>query len=206
MSDNVILIGAGGHAKVIADIIRCRGDRIIGYLDDNVTGDIDNIPVLGTTSGIARFTSRAGFFVAIGNAMAREKIMAAVTSAGGSCYTAIHPTAVIAQDTTIAPGTAIMANAVINSGSIVGRGVIINTGATIDHDNRIGDFCHIAPGAHLSGTVQLGKSVWVGTGAAIINNVSICANTTVGAGAAVTHDITTPGVYVGVPARLLRKE
>ena len=194
MNKKVIIIGAGGHSKVISDIIKLSGDILVGYLDDSKSGTFCDGNIIGTTDDIG--THDCLYFVAIGNNEVRERLM----KHGVRWYTAIHPSAVIASDVIIDEGTAIMANAVINSGSKIGRGVIINTAATVDHDNIINDFSHIGPGAHLAGTVHIGEKVWIGIGANIINDISICSGTVVGAGAVVIKNIVNNGTYIGVPA------
>lgn len=93
----------------------------------------------------------------------------------------------------------------VNSDTVIGNGCIVNTGATVDYDNRIADYAHISVGAHTAGTVGIGRGTWVGIGAVVSNNVDVCAGCMIGAGAVVVRDITVPGTYVGVPARLLRE-
>ena len=95
-----------------------------------------------------------------------------------------------------------MAVTVINSGAIIGNGCVIYTASSVDHDCKVGEFVHIAVGAHLSGSVKIQEITWVGAGATISNNVSICGNCMIGAGAVVVEDITTVGVYIGVPAKI----
>ena len=124
----VIIIGAGGHARVIADIIKLNGDIVYGFLDDKGQENIHELKILGGIDDINRFLEKDCYFiVAIGNNQIRYEIMTKYSNA--IWYTAIHPAAVIANDVEIGSGTAIMANAVINTGSKIGRGVIINTSA-----------------------------------------------------------------------------
>ncbi len=199
----VIIIGAGGHGKVVADIIRLNGDTVYGFLDDKEPEVLPGFPVIGRVNLINTLDNKAFcFFVAIGNNKIRQTIMESYYKV--EWYTAIHPSAVIADDTEIGTGTAVMANAVVNSGSKIGRGVIINTAATVDHDNIIGDFVHISPGAHLAGTVHIGDRCWIGIGANVINNIDICDTCIIGAGAVVVKEIKDNGTYVGVPARKIK--
>ena len=200
MNRNVVIIGASGHGKVIADIVKCSGDRVVGFLDDNpyLTEGFVGFPLLGTVNEYAQY-SDCEFVVGIGNAAVRERI--ANQLVGVVWYTAIHPSAVISDlDTDIGEGSVVMANAVINPGAKIGRHCIINTGAIVDHDNRIDDFTHISVSAKLAGTVSIGKRTWIGIGASIKNNISICSDCMIGAGAVVVHDITESGTYIGVPA------
>ncbi len=200
MNKNVIIIGAGGHAKVIRDIIEANGDTVKGFLDDKATST-EYFNILGKTSDIQLFNNEnTEFFVGIGNAAVRERIM----SMPLKWYTAIHPSAVVSPYAAIGEGTCIMANAVVNSHAQLGRGVIVNTCASVDHDCKIGSFNHIACGAHIAGTVSTGDRVWIGAGASTRNNISICSDVTVGVGGAVVKDITEQGTYVGVPAKKIK--
>ncbi len=189
----VIVIGASGHGKVVADIVKLSGDEVVGFLDDKSRDELSGFNILGTTADIG--STDYWYFIAVGNCEIRERIMQNEVK----WYTAIHPTAVIAEGVKIGHGSCVMANAVINPGSKIGIGVIVNTAATVDHDCTISDFVHIAPGAHISGTVSVGGKCWIGIGSTIINNVSICANCTIGAGAVVIKDIVEAGTYIGVP-------
>lgn len=203
MKKSVVIIGASGHGKVIADIVKRNGDTIVGFLDDapNRPDSFIGYPILGTTDEYHSI-SDAQYIIAIGNAQIREKIANKLN--GVSWYTAIHPSAVISDiDVVIGDGTVVMANAVINPGTSIGCHCIVNTGAIVEHDNRIEDYVHISVGTKLAGTVTIGKSTWVGIGAVVSNNISICENCTIGAGAVVIRDIPASGTYVGVPAKKL---
>lgn len=196
---DVIIIGTGGHAKVIADIVLCSGDNLVGFLtsDRDKTTFIDR-PVLGTDADYAKYTGCC-FVIAIGDSRARERIASSMT--GAKWYTAIHPSAVVSSlGVHIGEGSAVMANAVINPFAKTGAHCIINTGAIVEHDNVIGDYAHISVGAKLAGTVHVGDHTWVGVGASVRNNISICDGCIIGAGAVVVKDIASPGIYVGVPA------
>lgn len=197
---SVIIIGASGHGKVVADIIQKSGDSVLGFLDDNpnLSDTFIGFPVLGAVNEYAKYD--AEFVIAIGNAVIRERIADKLTDV--SWYTAIHPTAVISDiDVNIGVGTVVMANAVINTGTKIGRHCIINTGAVVEHDNQISNFVHVSVGAKLAGTVKIGKGTWVGIGSSVSNNISICNNCMIGAGAAVIKNIENSGTYVGVPAK-----
>ena len=200
MKKSVVIIGNGGHGRVIADIVRCSGDELIGFLDDGVAPD-DKNQVLGRTSGYKLYKD-AHFIVGIGNGSIRRKIVEGMPDV--KWYTAIHPSAVISSNAVIGEGSAIMANSTINIDSIVGKHSIINTGAIVEHDNRIGDYVHVSVGAKLGGTVFVGNDTWLGIGAVISNNISICEECMIGAGTVVVHDINEKGTYVGVPARKIK--
>ena len=198
MSDKVILIGAGGHAKVVADIVLKSGDQLLGFLDDDPEKTcVMGYPVLGHVSEWERFAGEARFMLAIGNNHLRESLGARLQV---DWYTAIHPSAQIGMDVVIGEGSAVMANAVINSGARVGRHCIINTSSTVEHDNVIGNYAHVSVGAKLGGSVNVGDGVWIGIGATVKNNVSICEKCVIGAGCVVVKNIEKRGIYVGIPA------
>lgn len=203
---SVVIIGASGHGKVIADIIQRSGDRLIGFLDDNSKLPVTffGFPLLGTVEQYGEYAEEAEFIIAIGNADIRGRIVDKLD--GISWYTAVHPTAVISEfGVSIGEGSVIMANAVINPDSSIGRHCIINSGAVIEHDNVIEDFVHVSVGAKLAGTVLVGKGTWIGIGAIISNNLNICSKCVIGAGAVVVKDIDDAGTYIGVPVERLEK-
>lgn len=205
MSKEVVIIGAGGHGKVIADIILKAGDKIKGFLDDSypVKQYFIGYPILGKTSACKEIKDVA-FVIAIGNSHIREKIVKEVGEL--EWYTAIHPTAVVSSlDVSVGEGTVVMANAVINPGTHIGKHCIINSGAIVEHDNQISDYVHVSVGAKLAGTVSLGDRTWIGIGAVISNNISICEECMIGAGAVVVKDIERPGIYTGIPAKEKQK-
>lgn len=192
----LIIIGASGHGKVIADIAVRNGYEDIVFLDDDENvRECAGFPVIGKTVEAKEMDGDK--IVAIGNPKTRERILEEVSEV----ITLIHPDAVISRRVEIGEGSVIMAGAVINTDVVIGKGCIINTGASVDHDCRIGDFAHISVGAHVAGTCEIGKKTWIGAGATVSNNVNICGDCMIGAGAVVIKDIDKPGTYVGVPAR-----
>lgn len=202
MSKDVIIIGAGGHAKVIADIIYKSGDNLIGFLDDNLANKGKEIylgkKVLGTTKDIEIYNKNY-FIIGIGNNSIRKKIN---NENNLKLYTAIHPSAIIAEDVKIGTGSVIMAGVVINPGTVIGKNCIINTCSSLDHDNLLEDYVHISPGAHLAGTVSIKEGTWICTGAIVKNNITIGKNNIIGAGCVVIKDIIEENTtYIGVPAR-----
>lgn len=192
----VVILGAGGHAHVIADAVALCGDKVIAFLDD----DKNVVDRCGSISDYVKFKD-AEFVIGIGNADVREHISCELNV---KWYTAIHPSAIISPSATIGEGTVVMPNAVINARAIIGNHCIINSGAIIEHDNVISDFAHISVGAKLGGTVSVGKKTWIGIGSTIKNNVKICSDCIIGAGATVIDDIREIGTYVGVPARKIK--
>lgn len=201
MCKEVIIIGAGGHGKVIADIIEKNGDKVYGFLDDSTDkSEIMGYPVLGKTEDCKKYKDKE-FFIAIGNNSVRKKIVLKYSEI--RYYTAIHPMAIISRDVKIGEGTCIMAGCVINADTKIGKHSIINSGSVVEHDNVLENFVHLSPGAVLCGTVRVGECTHIGAGVTVKNNVSITGETIIGVGAAVVSDIQIPGTYCGVPAKMI---
>ena len=200
MMNRLIIIGASGHGKVIADIAIKNGYSDIAFLDDRSdTVECAGFPVLGNTQAYAQYPD-ADFFVGIGSPRIRERYHHLLNDA--HIVTLVHPDAVISRRVEIGKGSVVMAGSVINSDTTIGEGCIINTCSSVDHDNKIGSFVHIAVGAHLCGTVEVGNCTWIGAGATVSNNISICNDCMIGAGTVVIKDIKESGTYIGVPAAI----
>lgn len=208
MGKKVVIIGAGGHAKVIADIVEKSGDTVYGFLDDKlpegtIIANNKLFKVIGDFN--KRFTlpithQDLEFVIAIGDNKKRKEI-AEKSVHNIKYYTAIHPSATIGLDVSIGEGTVVMANSCINTSATIGRHCIINTGSIIEHDNVLEDYVHISPNATLAGTVKVGERTHIGISATVKNNIEICEECIIGAGAVVVKDIKEKGTYVGVPAR-----
>lgn len=196
LNRNVVILGAGGHAHVIADIIIACGDKVEAFLDDNIS-------IEGVSGSISQYADYKDceFVIGIGNAEIRKKLSGLPVK----WYTAIHPSAVVSPKAAIGEGTVVMPNAVINSGAMIGKHAIINTSAVVEHDNVIGDYVHISVGAKTGGTVHVGESTWVGIGATVNNNINICGGCIIGAGAVVVKDVKIKGIYIGIPAKMSRE-
>ncbi|MFZ2715272.1 MAG: acetyltransferase [Streptococcus suis] len=203
MKDKLIIIGASGHGKVVADIaIKMNKWQSIAFLDDDQSIKTSmGLEVIGKTADAFTYKDEADFFVAIGSNTTREKIQEKLIEEGLNVVSLIHPNSVIGTDVEIGIGSVVMAGVVINSSSRIGDGCIINTSASLDHDNVIEDYVHISPGVRTAGSVGIGKGAWLGIGSVVSNNVNICSGCKVGAGAVVVKHITEPGTYVGVPVR-----
>lgn len=194
----LVIIGASGHGKVVADIARKVGYKEIVFLDDNEgIYECGDYPVIGKSTEAGMID--ADVIVGIGNANVRRRIQESIPAS--QLVTLIHPDAVVAEDVVIGVGTVVIAGVVINSGTRIGNGCIINTCSSVDHDCQVGDYVHIAVGSHLCGSVSVGNETWIGAGAIVSNNVSICPNCMIGAGAVVINDILEIGTYVGIPAK-----
>ena len=197
--NRLIIVGAGGHGKVIADSALKNGYTDICFVDDTVTGDIMGFPVIGRCDAIECLDDgSADFIIGIGNNAVRKAIAEANNV---NWVSIIHPSAEIAFNAEIGKGTVVMARAVVNACTTVGEHCIINTGAVVEHDNVIENYVHISPNAALGGTVRVGSLTHVGIGATVINNVEICTDCIIGAGAVVIRDIQTSGTYIGAPAK-----
>lgn len=194
----LVIIGASGHGKVVADIAIKNGYNEIFFLDDDESiYECGSYPIVGKSPEAG--TIDADVIIGIGNAGVRKRIQVSIPDE--KMATLIHPDAVVADDVVIGAGTVVMAGAVINPGARIGKGCIINTCSSVDHDCEIGDYVHIAVGSHLCGTTFVGNETWIGAGAIVSNNVSICPNCMIGAGAVVIKEIKESGTYVGVPAK-----
>jgi sugar O-acyltransferase (sialic acid O-acetyltransferase NeuD family) len=196
--NKLIIIGASGHGKVIADIAVNLGYENIVFLDDDAEiKECAGFPVVGKTKLMHQMEGEK--IVAIGNAKIRKRMMSEI-----ECITLIHPKAVISRRVDIGKGSVVMAGVVINSDSKIGKGCIVNTGASIDHDCSIGDYCHVSVGAHVAGTCRVGEMTWIGAGTTVSNNVNICSDCMIGAGTVVIKDIKESGTYIRVPAEKMK--
>lgn len=205
ISRQLLIIGASGHGKVVADLAEKNGYLHIAFLDDDLSKkQIGKYKVIGPSS-LAEQNPESDFIVAIGNASVREQMQRYLLSKNLNIVSLVHPQAVVANDVSIGTGSVVMAGAVINSSAVLGQGVIVNTSSSVDHDCTIGDFSHVAVGSHIAGTCHIGSKTWIGAGATISNNVNVTDGCVIGAGAVVIRNLNLAGTYVGVPVRMLDK-
>lgn len=204
--NKLLIIGASGHGKVVADIaLRMNKWIQISFLDDDESIKSSmGIEVIGNSEDAQKYIGDYDIFVAVGNSKTRNKMQEKLEMAGADIPVLIHPSAVIGEGVELGAGTVVMPGAVINCYSKIGKGCIVNTGATVDHDNVIEDYVHLSPGVHLAGNVKVGKGSWLGISSVVINNKFIVNDSIIGAGAVVVKDITETGTYVGVPARKIK--
>ena len=206
----VLIIGAGGHGQVVADILMTASrhgadDYPCGYLDQNEglwTKAVVDLRVLGSVEECARFAHDA-VIVAVGDNRTRKRLFERLSRSLERFAIARHPNAVLSGNCSIGHGSVICAGAIVNTGASVGANVILNTGCSIDHHNVIGDHAHIAPGVRLGGEVKIGQGALVGIGAVVLPGRRVGAWSIVGAGAVVTEDVPDRVVAVGCPARAL---
>lgn len=200
----LLVLGAGGHAKVVLDIAVGMGafDQI-GFLDDDATiNQVWGYPIIGKVEEYAQFISEYDqAIVAIGNNKVRGTLIEKLKDVGYTIPTLIHTTAYVSPFAHIERGTVVMAKAVVNANASIGEGVIINTGAIVEHDNQIASGVHISPNVSLGGTVKIGKNTWIGIGATVIHNIEIAENVIVGAGSVVIRNIKAGQTVKGVPAK-----
>ena len=209
----VIGFGAGGHARVIVDILMTIGGfDIVGLLDRDQSlwnTEVLGVPVLGD-DGLRDELHQRGIhtaFIGLGsikNAEPRKRLYELARTSGFELVRAIHPGAVVSQHAIIGDGPMIMAGAVVNPAARIGNNVIINSGAIVEHDCEIADHAHVATGARLGGAVKVGESSHVGLGASIREGIRVGNGAIVGAGAVVIEDVPDRTVVAGVPARVLR--
>lgn len=204
----VAVIGAGGHAKVIIDLLRSGGHEVVACLDAGRVGQVVNgVPVLGDERvELPRLIEQGvdAAFVALGDNRLRQKVAVGVAALGLEMVSAIGRSAVISPSARLGQGCAIMEGAILNADVVIGNFAIINTNASVDHDGVVGAFAHIAPGSALAGGVEVGAGAFLGAGTRVIPGIKIADGAIVGAGGVVVRDIGSTGTWVGVPARQIK--
>ena len=210
--DNIVIIGASGHAKVIIDIVQQEGKYIVvGLLDQGleVGEKVLGYPVLGTEEGLpALIDSHAikGAIVAIGDNSIRARVVSGVKAIAPELpfVCAVHPKANIGLDTSLGEGSVVMAGVAINPSSAVGRFCIVNTNASLDHDSTMEDFSSLAPGVVTGGNCRIGQYSAVGAGAVLIHGIAIGQHTVIGAGSLVMTSVEPYITAYGTPAKKIR--
>jgi len=207
----IVVVGGGGHAKVVINILKKEGrHEILGYTDPRDRGVLLGNRYLGPDSSLtvlAAGPEKLNAVIALGQVglgVPRSTLWTRLRSIGMSFPFIVSPDAIVNQEVSGGEGAVVMDGAVINSGATVGLGVIVNTNSTIEHDVALGEWVHVAPGATISGGVTIGSFSMIGAGATVIEGINIAPGCNVGAGATVVRDLTAPGVYVGTPARRIK--
>jgi sugar O-acyltransferase (sialic acid O-acetyltransferase NeuD family) len=211
MAEDIVIVGAGAHARVVFDILRAAGrdKNVKAFIDlegkaaaEGAT--INGVAIVNGLEAMAQMVQGGGFTAILGhgNNSKRKAVLPEIEKMGVELGTAVHPSAIISPDVTIGGGTTVSAGVIILTGARIGRGVIINTAATIDHDCVIDDFVQLAPGAHLAGRVHVQAEAFVGIGAVVIQNLTVGQGSVIGAGAAVVNDAPSQSLIIGVPARV----
>ena len=201
----LVILGAGGHAKVVADAARLSGWTIAGFIDElrpERTGErFAGSEVLDRTV-LDRPEPDLGLAFGIGECATRLAAARRMTVLGYPLPVIVHPRSIVASSAEIGPGTQLLAGAIVNPDARLGLAVIVNTGASVDHDCNVGDGVHLAPGVHLAGNVTVGEGTLVGIGTVVKPGVRIGRNCVIGAGSVVLRDVADGAVVYGVPAQL----
>ena len=206
----LILLGAGGHGKVVADIAQLMQKWVnIEFLDDKfpVLTHVASWRVSGKLNEFMNLPAdRTDFGVTVGENDLRVKFIQRLLETGLDLPSLVHPTAFINDSIELGDGTVVMSQAAINIDSRIGNGCVINTGATVDHDCILANGVHLSPGGHLAGDVRIGDRSWIGIGATVNCGITIGNDVMVGAGAVVINDIEDGLTVVGNPAKPVHRE
>lgn len=212
MSLPVIILGAGGHAKVLIEALLAANAVIKGVVDADpamIGASILGAAVIGGDEVVKKHTPESILLVnglgTITISDNRRQLYEKFKNAGYTFATVLHPSAVVASDVTLGEGAQVMAGAVIQPGCRIGVNSIVNTRASVDHDCMVGDHVHIAPGVTLSGGVTIGRESHIGTGATVIQGVCIGERSLIGAGSLVLTDVAPRVTVMGVPARVVKR-
>ena len=206
----ILVYGAGGHGKVVADILLSRGVcEFTGFVDEREElwgSRVMGFPVLGNGEWLCQESARSALAVAlgIGSNKARYQIAERCSQSHIEILTVVHPSAVISRAAHLGAGTVVMAGAIVNPDATVGTGAIVNSGAVLEHDVQIGEYAHISPNAAMAGASRLGSFSHLGIGAVVLQSICVGSSTIVGAGAVVAKNLPDRVVAMGVPARIER--
>ncbi len=207
----MLILGAGGHGRVVLDILlQARKYAVAGFLDNNrdiINRRIDGIPVMGVIDdlpAVAERESIQGVIVAIGDNGTRRGLARQVEQIGLDLISAVHPSAALARSAMIGRNVVVAAGAIVCANCQIGDSVILNTGCIVDHQTMIGEGTHICPGVRIAGRVKVEPGVFVGIGATIVPKITLGCEAIVGAGAVVIEDVPPMATVVGVPAKSIR--
>lgn len=210
----VVGIGAGGHAKILVELLQVVGGyTLVGFTDprpDLMNTRLLGVPILGDDSLLPglRCEGVEAAFVGVGatrDVSVRKRLYEIASGLGFEMLTLVHPRAYVSPSARLGRGTVVLPGAVINTDVTIGDNVTVYSGVIIEHDSVIGDHVHLSPGVHLAGGVSIGCEAFVGIGASIIQGIRIGASAVIGGGAAVIRDVPSGTTAVGVPARMLTK-
>ena len=208
--NKIVVIGGGGHAKVLISVLKKSGYDVMGYTDRDDRGVILGVLYIGNDGVLPQIAGQhrnCGAVIGIGKIDAsdlRLRLQGELSALGFDFPAICSPRSIINEAVTMAAGTVAFDGVIVNSGSTIGRACILNTGCIVEHDCRVGDDVHLAPGVILSGGVTIGSHCMVGAGTSIIQSVSICEGCLIGAGSTIVEDLTQRGSYAGNPAKRIR--
>lgn len=209
-SSPVVILGAGGHARVLLEALHALEVPVVGFVAPSAEGSrLGDVPWLGGDDALARLDEGVELVNGVGSAGRADRraaVHSAAEAAGRRFRTVVHPRAIVDASAEIAAGAQVLAGALVGVAARIGIDAIVNSGAIVDHDSVVGEHSHIASGAVLAGDVSIGDSTHVGLGARVIQGVTVGSSCVIGAGAVVLDDIPDGVTAVGVPARLVSTE
>lgn len=211
MPEKIVVIGGGGHAKVIISVLnRIKKYHVVGYTDSENKGELLKVPFLGNDSQLKKLYENGVNKAVIGigqikSALLRRNLFDLLINIGFDLPAIIATSATVNEGVEVGIGTVIMDGVVVNCGTKIGSCSIINTHSSVDHDCEIGSFSHIAPGVTISGNVIIGNNVLIGTGASVIHSIKIISDSIIASGSSVQKSINKAGIYRGVPARMIKE-
>lgn len=200
----VIVIGGGGHAKVLVSTLRAMGRHVTAAFDDDTSRhgqELLGVRIAGSIDAAALKYSGADAVIGIGSPRVRRMLAERLPF---NWITVVHPHTYVDPTVVLHEGAVVMAGAVVQPETVLRRHCIVNTSASVDHDGHIGEYVNISPGVHLSGNVTVGNAATIGIGASVLQGITIGENTVVGGGAAVIRDLPSDVVAVGCPAKVIR--
>lgn len=211
MAESFAIWGSSGHAKVLAELLRLRGDRLVVLFDrQEVTPAVPGVPLHVGQDGFERWCAQAGSLAGLQGAIAighctpdRLDILALFRRHGIAVPALVHPQAAVCSNARLGAGVQVLAQAVVSAEAVIGEATIVNHRASVDHECVIGAGVHLTPGVTLCGCVTVGDHVFIGAGAIVLPRVRIGDGAVIGAGAVVTQDVPAGVTVAGVPARTL---
>lgn len=204
----IVLVGGGSHCESLIEVIESGNRYKIKGVIENEKKEVLGVPVLGNDTIIGTIPSNTFFIIAVGqitSSSIRRRLYDMLKKAERKITVVMAGTAVLSKLAVVGEGTSLHHHTVVNAGSTIGVCNIINTGAIIEHGCVLGDFNHVSTGVIINGNCVIGNDVFIGSGTIVRNGISICSNVIVGAGSYVSSNIERPGVYIGMPARLVRE-
>ena len=208
--DDVIIAGAGGHGKVVLDVLlAARKFRPVGFIDANLSltdSYIGGLPILGSANALPMLRRQKikRAIVAIGDNRTRLRYMRILEEHGFTLVSAVHPAAHVSPGATLGSNVVVAPQAAVVAEAKIGDGAIVNTSAVVDHECELAEGVHVCPGAVLAGRVRVGRATFVGIGAQVIQCCAVGQFATIGAGAVVIDDVPEFATVVGVPARVIK--